>query len=105
MNQEDIGRVRDALANIEAAQKLVNTAAEALCPVPGFAKEWNASAVVHGEIQTYWHRVNRRLERLLRNAEDRAKGKGCPRCGAPLPCDGSCCDECGWVRAAECVIL
>ena len=25
----------------------------------------------------------------------------CPDCNAPLPADGSCCDECGWVRPVD----
>ena len=25
----------------------------------------------------------------------------CPECNSPLPADGSCCDECGWVRPED----
>ncbi len=98
MNGEDIERVRTALHHIQEAQHLIDSAAQALCPVAGFGDEWSASAAVHDRIKAYWHRVSNRLRERLQQEDNRRRGKGCPRCGAPLPCDGSCCDECGWTR-------
>lgn len=83
---------------IQEAQKLIDEAGQALCPVAGFAKQWRMTATVYDRVKTWWHQVNKRLQEIVRYGDNRRRGKGCPVCGAPLPCDGSCCDECGWTR-------
>ena len=59
-------RVLKALERIEYAQNLINTAAQDLCPVDGFADEWSAAGPVHQTIKDYWYRINGRLLDLER---------------------------------------
>jgi hypothetical protein len=64
LTSEEQDRVRDALDKLQAAQYLIDDAAQALCPVNGFAREWSASGKVHDAVKRYWHRVEARRQQL-----------------------------------------
>ena len=70
MKREHEAKVEEALSLIERAQNLINSAAQALCPVDGFADEWSASGKVHDTIKRYWYRVKNRFVCLR---EEKAK--------------------------------
>ena len=64
LTAEEEGKVREALEKIEAAQNLINHAAQELSPVSGFADEWSASSAVHDTVKDYWYRVEARLAEI-----------------------------------------
>lgn len=98
LTAREIRQVRQCLEILEQAQNLVDTAAQALCPVRGFADEWSHTGKAHDAVQREWVRIHNRLQDLL--ADGRGQRGGCPRCGAALAGDGSCCDNCRWTRPA-----
>ena len=53
-------RIQQALELIETAQSLMLEAAQTLCPVDGFAKEWSATGAMYEKIKQHWHKVNHR---------------------------------------------
>ena len=64
LTADEEAKVRAALEKLEQAQGLINHAAEDLCPVRGFADEWQASGAVHDTVKEYWHAIDARLAAL-----------------------------------------
>lgn len=99
--EDDIAKVRRALDIIQEAQNLVNAAAREICSVPGFSREWSDSRRPYEVVRDYWYKLNGRLEALRVPPVARPGVKlppACPSCGCALPADGSCCDNCDWVK-------
>lgn len=65
LTHDDWDHVRKALAEIEHAQHTIMSAAQSLCPVPGFADEWEAAQKVYDDIKAYWYRVAGRRDRII----------------------------------------
>lgn len=97
LSAEELAHVRKCLDILQQAQNLCDEAAQALCSVRGFANEWSKISNAYEAVKKEWYRIEHR--RLDLQAEGRKAG-GCPRCGAALPGDGSCCDNCRWTRPA-----
>lgn len=57
-------RIRESLELLEQAQGLVNQAAQALCPVPGFGDEWSSLHDTYDAVKAAWHRVDGRRQAL-----------------------------------------
>lgn len=55
----DRAKVQRCLDLLEAAQNLIESAAQQLCPVPGFADEW--SALDKQCVKDQWYMVRNRL--------------------------------------------
>jgi hypothetical protein len=70
LNAEHRNKIRECLDRLEAAQNLVNAAAQSLCSVPGFADEWSALSEPHDCIELFWLKIDhRRVELLEREKE------------------------------------
>jgi len=98
LSAEHADHVRQCLAILEEAQTLCNLAAQALCPVPGFADEWSALAKPYDAVKAAWHLVDARRVEL----EFRLRNGRCPLCGKRRPAaaenssPAAACDRCGW---------
>jgi hypothetical protein len=55
-------KVRAALANIEAAQRLLGKACEELCPIIGAVGPWGRVGKLYDKVHAEWHRVNAFLQ-------------------------------------------
>jgi hypothetical protein len=53
-------KAQRALDYIEAAQRLLGSAAEELCPIAGLCPEWEAVGKQYDKVHALWHRVNMR---------------------------------------------
>lgn len=53
-------RVKQALSEIEDAQRSLARAAELLCPIVGFVNEWSVVGRLYDRVKAHWHKVNRR---------------------------------------------
>jgi hypothetical protein len=56
-------KVRAALDHIEAAQRLLGSACEELCPIIGAAPAWGRVGKLYDKVHAEWHRVNALLDR------------------------------------------
>lgn len=80
LSAEHRAKVRACLDLLQDAQSLVDSAAQELCPVPGFADEWSKLAAPYEAVKTAWYLVENR-QRVMR---DRAERGCCPACGVKL---------------------
>ncbi len=64
LTPEEAAKVRNCLAILQQAQGMINSAAQELCSVRGFADEWSASNKVYDAIKAYWYKVNSRRQRI-----------------------------------------
>lgn len=53
--------VLNALDHLQRAQRLVDLAAQELCPVPGLADEWEDLRDLYHEIRNHWCNVEGHL--------------------------------------------
>lgn len=60
MNASDRQQIQLCLDLLQEAQSIVDEAAQALCPVPGFADQWSSLHKPYDAIKAAWHRVERR---------------------------------------------
>lgn len=74
MTTEDYAGVLEALESIEAAQNAVEEAAQALCPVPGFAREWMHLTRLFSRVKAEWHRIEKHRAALARRAGTETPG-------------------------------
>lgn len=51
-------RVRMALNQVEAAQRLLNLAAESLCPLRGLAPQWRKVGNLHDKVKDFWYELD-----------------------------------------------
>lgn len=49
-----------ALAHIEAAQNQLYAAAQAACPLQGWADEWTEIGDMADSVKAFWHKINQR---------------------------------------------
>jgi hypothetical protein len=76
MTDRDHAAVCKSLDTIEAAQQLILSAAQDLCPIPGMANEWTAICKLHDVVKAKWHRVNARRAWLCNPTPRRQRSKG-----------------------------
>jgi hypothetical protein len=74
-------RVKQALAEIEEAQRRLANAAQLLCPIIGFVGEWTVLGKLYDRVKAHWHKVNRRS---LDNCDLDESAKRCLAEGRPL---------------------
>ena len=60
----DLAHVRRCLDLLQEAQTLIDAAAQALCPVPGFGNQWSRLGVPYAVVKQNWHRVEARRQQL-----------------------------------------
>lgn len=60
MNASDQQKIRECLDLLQHAQSIVDEAAQALCPVAGFADQWSSLHKPYDAIKAAWHRVESR---------------------------------------------
>lgn len=87
-----------ALDKLEAAQRLVEDAAETLCPLTGYADEWTALRQLRDTINAHWHQVDGRRTEL--QATEPAI---CPQCGGVIctPVNGHCSFICSMAASGD----
>lgn len=64
MTPEHSAKIQECLELLQEAQNLCDLAAQALCPVPGFAEEWSALHAPHDAVKAAWYMVAARRDRL-----------------------------------------
>lgn len=79
ISAEHAAKVQQCLRLLQEAQDLCDSAAQALCPVPGFGAQWSNLGRSYDAVKRDWHAVNRRLWQL----HAQAAAGGCPCCGGP----------------------
>jgi hypothetical protein len=65
MAPEHQAKVQRCLDLLQRAQLIVNEAAQALCPVPGFADEWSELSEPHYVIKRHWYKINNKIAIIL----------------------------------------
>ena len=64
LTSEEHQRVIHALALIQEAQNILETACQALCPVHGFSNEWVRVGRSRDRVKQTWHAVEARRQTL-----------------------------------------
>jgi ribosomal protein L37AE/L43A len=90
LSDKMLEHVRSCLAILQEAQDLCNTAAQELCPVPGFADQWSKLSAPYDAVKAAWYLVHNRLEQMRIRAE---RGQ-CPACGKKLARGAKRCEHC-----------
>lgn len=67
MSQDDDPRVQEALDQLESAQGMLNTAAETLSPVLGYAEQWDGLVELYHQVRAHWHQIDGRRAELKRS--------------------------------------
>ena len=57
-------RIGQALSRLERAQRLIEGAARAICPVENFADEWSSTVELYSLVKEQWHVINSRYNKL-----------------------------------------
>ena len=86
---DDCQRVQFCLDALQEAQGLCNSAAQFLCPVPGYADEWTDLSKPHDAVKAAWYMVEERRQALRPTCQCGSDLRAIDRCPAGhLVCNG-----------------